>query len=374
MWSANLFQVASGQIGPRLNFESMSWAMALNDTESISMKLRKSDLPNVNLGYWLDPWWAGVVIFWDDQPIVAGPIVSRPNETPDTVSLTCGGIRSVLAKRFVINEQDDWSKLSKSVVSFKGLSLGTIAQRVVQLVQQKPGGSLPISFPMGEQTAADNADHERNYRGFNIANINCDDVLTKLSNVIDGPDIMFKPRLVEDNRLTFDMWHGTEDYPRIAQQDIPVWDTTVANGAVSDITTVMTGTYETSRVFSTGAGQDEGLLMKVATNTIPLQLQYPLLETAINIGNSENPAVVLGYAQSSLNANKLPLLEIQMTVRADGPTPLGQFWAGDLAQVITSGWLSLGDGATDMRLLSISGTDNSEIKLSLQKESKFDIR
>lgn len=373
MWTAHLFQVTSGQIGPRINFESVSWSMELNGVESISMKLRKADLPvGLNLNYWLSPWWAGVVLFYNGTPIVAGPILSRPNESFDIVSLNCGGIRSILSKRLVTKEfTDDWSGLNKSIVSFSGLSLGTIAKRVVTQAMTKKAGALPISFALPDETVKNDANHERNYRGFNLQNINAHDVLTKLSNVIDGPDIMFKPRLLRDNLLTFEMWTGTEKQPRIYQKQTPVWDTTPTKGYVSEMSTVTTGSYQTYRTYSTGAGQDEGLLIKVSTNEGPLQAGYPLLETVVNVGNSENATLVEGYGISNLFVNKEPLMEIQMTIRADGTIPLGQFWAGDLVQVITQGWLSLPDGMTEMRLLSITGDSSDNIKVSLQKEDKF---
>lgn len=371
MWSAYLFQVSSGDIGPRINFESVSWSMELNGVESISMKLKKSDLPKVNLNFWLSPWWGGVALFYNDVPIIAGPIITRPNETAADISLGIGGIRSVLAKRLVSLELNDWSTLNRSVVSYNGLSLGTIAKRVVAQAQAKKGGTLPIRYALPDQTVADDADHQRNYRGFNLQNINCNDVLTKLSNVIDGPDIMFKPKLISANKLTFEMWHGTENQPRIYQSQTPVWDTTPEKGTVEDLTAVTTGTYQTSRVYSLGAGQDEGLLIKVNTNEAPLQAQYPLLETVINIGNSENPIVVNNYGVSNLWTNRGPLEEFQMTVRADGDIPLGSFWPGDLVEVVTKGWLSLPDGVTQMRLLSISGDDKNSVKISLQKEDKF---
>lgn len=372
MWTAALFQVTSGNIGPRLNPESFSWTIALNGTESISMKLKKSDLPAVDLTKWLSPWWAGVVLYWDNVPVVAGPIIARPTEDINSVALNCGGIRSVLTRRLVAYEYSDWSQLSKSVVSYSGLSLGTIAQRVVALSQQKVGGTLPISFPMPEENAILNdADHQRNYRGFNLQNINCDDILTKLSEVINGPDIMFKPRLIRDNLLTFDMWHGTERQPRISQTQTPVWDLTPVNGQVADMSTIVTGTYQTSRVYSLGAGQDEGLLIKVATDDTPIQAGYPLLETVINIGSSEDPNVVLNYANANIKTNIAPLLEVQMTVRGDGDIPFGKFWPGDLIDVVTKGWISIPDGMTPMRLLSISGDSTSEVKASLQREDKF---
>lgn len=372
MWSAHLFHTTSGTIGPRLNFESVSWSIELNGIESISMKLKKSDLPSgLNLAQWLSPWWAGVVLFYKGEPIVAGPIITRPSESFDSLSIGCGGIRSVLAKRLVVQELTDWSGLSKSKVSFEHMSLGTIAKRVVDQAMAKKAGSLPITYALPDQTIADGADHERNYRGFNVQNISAHDVLTKLSNVIDGPDIMFKPRLIRDNMLTFEMWTGTEKQPRIAQSVTPVWDTTPAKGSIVDMSTIATGSYQTYRTYSLGAGQDEGLLIRVNTNEGPLQAGYPILESVINVGNSENSDLVSGYGISNLFANKEPLLEVQMTIRTDGVVPLGRFWPGDLVKVVTKGWLSLPDGVTDMRLLSIVGDSSDSVRVSLQKEDKF---
>lgn len=372
MWSAHLFQIKSGQIGPRLEFESASWAIELNGVESISIKLKKSDLPvGINLNYWLSPWWAGVVLFYNGTPIVAGPIITRPNETLDTISIGCGGIRSVLAKRLVTVEMSNWDSLNKSSVYFSGMSLGTIAKRVVTQAMSKASGALPISFALPDELATSGTTHERTYRGFNLQNINAHDVLTKLSNVLNGPDIMFRPRLIRDNLLTFEMWTGTELQPRIYQKNTMVWDTTPAMGQVVDLSTVSTGSYQTYRTYSTGAGQDEGLLIKVNTNEGPLQAGYPMLETVVNVGNSENVDLVSSYGVSNLWANKEPLLEIQMTVRADGPIPLGGFWPGDLSKVVTKGFLSLPDGVTDMRLLSIVGDTSDSVKVSLQKDDKF---
>lgn len=369
MWTAHLFQTTTGMIGPRLQFESMDWSMELNGTEEISMRLRKSELPKVDLKYWLSPWWAGVVIFWNDVPVVAGPIITRPSESFDFVTIGCGGMRSILAKRLVAWDEarSGWILFNKSSIGFNGLSLGTIAKRVVEFVQNKTGAKLPITYALPDMVG----NHERNYKGFNVSNISADDVLTKLSNVINGPDIMFKPRLLKPDVLTFDLWTGTDVQPRIYQKNTPVWDTTAPSGFVSNMNVVTTGTYQTNRVYASGAGQDEGTLIKVATDERPLQRQYPLLETTISQGSSEDPNVVLGHARAELEANVESLMEIQLTVRADGPIPLGQFWPGDLVEVYAKGWLALDDGMTQMRLLSITGDHTNNVKISLQKEEKF---
>lgn len=368
MWTAHLFQMTSGQIGPRLNFETMDWSTELNGTENISMKLRKSDLPKVDYNYWLSPWWAGIVVLWDNVPIAAGPIITRPSESFDTVTIGCGGIRSILANRLVAPEAygENWEAFSKEKIYYSGLSLATIAKYAVEASQRKKGGRLPISYALADMTGL----HERTYQSFNVSNISCDDVLTKLSNVIGGPDIMFRPRLVQPNVLTFDLWTGTDKQPRIYQKYSPVWDTTPSRGMVSNMNVIVTGTYQTSRVYATGDGQDEGTMIRIATDDSLLQKGYPLLETVVADG-SEDPGAVMEYALSKLDANNGPLLEVQMTVRADGPIPLGSFWPGDLVEIVTQGWLSLPDGVNRMRLLSITGDHTNNVKISLQKEDKF---
>lgn len=367
-WSTYLFQVSSGQIGPQVEGESATWSISLNETENVKINLKKSSLPRVNLDYWLSPWWSGVLIMWNEEPVFAGPIVSRPAETFGDVSVDCRGIRSILAKRFIIIEHSNWGNLAKSVIQFRGLSLGTIAKRVVEVSQQKPGGLLPISYPVPDQDVDDDADHQRTYRGFNISNIDCDSVLTKLSNVTDGPDIMFKPRLVNASQLTLDLWTGTEDEPRIYQNNIPVWDTTSVKSSVTDMQITATGAYQTHRVFAIGAGQDEGTLIKMAQNLTPSTKNFPLLETYIASGQTENPAVALGHAKSTLNQNTDMLQEITMTTRVDGVYPFGSYWSGDKVQIVTKDWISLDDGIHNARLLNMSGSLSSDIRLSMQTE------
>lgn len=372
MWTANLFQVSSGAIGPQLNFESHSWSVSLNETESFSVKLRKSDLPNIDSDLWLAPWWAGVVLMWDNQPIVAGPITSRPHESFDTLQLNCAGIRALLARRICVLEQSDWSKLAKSQIQYTGLSLGTIAKRVVDQITKKPGGALPITFAVADETETNDADHQRTYQGFNVQNINVDDILTKLSNVINGPDIMFKPRKLADNRLTFDLWTGTEKQPRIYQNNTPVWDTVAPFGAVVSAQTIMTGDQQTSRVYSLGAGMDRGQLITVTTNNKPLSQGFPLLETVINSGNSENRNVVAAHGLAKLIINAEMKQQLQLTVRADDSVNyLSTFWPGDLVKLNVKGWISLPDGITEYRLLNMNGDSSSNVKLSLQPESQF---
>lgn len=372
MWTANLFQITTGDIGPQLNFEDLSWSISLNETEDFSVTLRKSDLPKVDYNYWLAPWWAGVVIFWDGKPIVAGPITDRPSEGFKTVSLSCAGIRQIFARRYVVTEMTDWSTLAKTTIQYKGMSLGTVAKRVTAHVLNKVGGSLPISYAVPDELVADDANHRRTYQGFNIQNISVDDIFTKLSNVRNGPDIMFKPRLVADNKLTFDLWTGTEHQPRITQKRVPIWDTVPVLGGISDAQVTVSGGQQTSRVFALGAGLDQGQMIRVNTNSTPLSKGFPLLESTVNPGNNENKTIVDNFGKAKLAHNASVKQQMQISVRADDAVNfLGSYWPGDLIKLNIKGWISLPDGITDFRLLNMNGDNSNQIRLSLQPESQF---
>lgn len=364
MWSAYLFQTTSGNIGPQIDVSTQSWSIGLNDIEKISITLNKKDLPKLDLRYWLDPWWAGVVLLWNDFPIVAGPIISNPTETQTTIGVECAGIRSVLDRRFVIDEQTNWTTLATKKVSYKGLTLGTIAKRVVQLSMQKPGGYLPISFPHADKTGK----HERNYQSFNLANIGTNDILTKLTEVIDGPDIMFRPRLLNDAKLTFDMRYGDDVDPRIRQDRHIQWDSTAENSPIVSLGMGRSGSDVLYRAFAIGAGQDQGTLIRMAQADEMMAKGYPLLEAAVAFNSVETPSVLQEHASALVRANTGELVELSGTIRADGDNPLNTFFVGDSVRLVVKDWITVPNGNHKARIVNMSGNASANVKVTLQIE------
>lgn len=371
MWKSYLFQMTTGRLGPQLDLSGGSWSVSLNATETAKFEFSKAGMPAVDYKLWLAPWWAGVLLTWNNVPIYGGPIIGQPYESRTALHVDCGGMRSILARRAVVKEIPDWVNLAKQPpVQFKGFSLGTIAKKVVQHVQLKPGGGLPISYPIPDEAVADDADHQRTYENYNLATTFCDDVLTKLSNVRNGPDIMFRPRFLDSQHITFDMLTGTEHNHRIRQTNAPTWDTTAVAGSVAEMQMTSTGSYQTDRVYAVGAGMNEGVLIAVAEDLSRASKGFPLLESHYP-SMSENQPVVQAHADGNLNQNHKKLLEIQMTVRADGVYPLGSFWPGDLVQLVVKDWKAIPDGTHKARLLNMNGslTNNTkDIRLSLQIE------
>jgi hypothetical protein len=165
------------------------------------------------------------------------------------------------------------------------------------------------------------------------------------------------------------MWHGmTDNAPFIPQTNTPVWDTTAAMSQVTDLDMTTTGSYQTNRVFATGDGTNAQMKIRVAQDTTPLAVGYPLLETVQNYSGVKILETLQSHANANLAQNSKKLVEIQLSVRADGEHRLGTFWPGNRVKLVVKGWRSLPDGTHNLRLLNINGSDNNVIKMSLQTE------
>lgn len=372
-WRVFLVHFITGTIGQQVDFKdgSLNWSISLNNAETISITLKKASLPTQNRDQWLSPFWGGLLLMWNEIPVFVGPILNRPSETFDEIQVDCGSVRNILADRLGIPELSDWTKIAAATQGYSAITLATIAKQIVENCQNKPGGALPISYPLPDVTAPNDPDHVRNYQGFNLTNIGVDKLLQDLSNVHMGPDIMFRPRLLDSSRFTLDMWTGTQYSPRIPQTKVCEWDTTAVNSDVVDLSIVSTGSYMTNRVYYAGSGTDAGTKIVMVEDLTSISSGYPLLETAYSDGTTDNTTVLTAQANSKLNMNKGMLREISFKVRADGFNRLGTFWPGDLVRIYTKGWVTLSDGAHDCRLLTMTGDSSQIVNLAMQTEDQF---
>lgn len=373
-WEAYLFETTTGSVGPALSIKEASYSISLSGDTTAKLELDKTDLPNHNLAFWLDSWGPSVLFKYDGRPIYAGPLVSNPKEYYGSIQFDSIDVRGILAKRIMVSETAlDSSAIAKGVVKYTGLSLGTIAQEVVQFCMDKPGGNLPIQFMSPRQNAANDADHQRTYKAFNANTISGDEVLTKISEVSRGPDIAFRPIMLDDSQVVWGMYHGTEGEPRIRQKLVPEWDLTAVKNQSASLEVTKTGSYLTDRVISVGGGTNEKTVMATTEDLSKTRKRYPLLESVVTVSDSENKTVVMNHAKSSLKQNRKPLREYTLVVNADGKYPLGTFWPGEKIAVYTKGYFNIPDGRNEMRLLNMSGNFGSnEVRLSLQLDSQWD--
>lgn len=377
-WKAYLVHTVTGSIVSELSIEEGSYSIPLNDIETLSATIVKNDLPEKTYKEMLRPWYGSLLFTFDDRAIVAGPITKIPKEYKNTIKVEAQGIRAILARRYIVEEMSDdgfGNNLSKSVIFYNGRTLGTIAQDVVRYAtDNKPGGALPIRYVSRRETTKHYKGNQRTYKGFNISNLNVDYVLEKLSNVRNGPDVMFRP-VKEGNKLFWDMHHGTRDDYRIYQKDIPFWNLNV-EGQANDIEITMSGENVTDRAFVVGGGTDTGTAIMATTSVKRPQNMYPFLEKTFNSGNQENKEVLKSHADAYVQQYATEQTEITFSVHAwDESTqwPLGRFFVGDLVSVESSGYFSIPDGKNHYRLLNVHGEyGGGLVRMSMQLESQWD--
>lgn len=160
----------------------------------------------------------------DGKILNAGPIWSDAYSF-DTKRLqfSAAGIRSYWQYRYVLpalNDTDPDDLPTGKTTAYSGLSLRTIAKRLVQQAQTWTAGRVPVVFEPDFV-----GDNERTYPGSELHVI--DEKLRQLSEVIGGPDIMFNPRYTDDARTHIE-WVMQTGNPEISQ-DSPnphKWDMT----------------------------------------------------------------------------------------------------------------------------------------------------
>lgn len=379
-WKFHVFETTSGRLLEPLPAVQFSWSTKIGDSNiqgAIDKKAiqRQSlvwkyealphDMTAADLNALLMPDNHGLLISYDDRPWLWGIIGQREDTFVDT-SFPTNGIMTLLAGRKLTDLWDTWSAKGASWQQ-SGVSLGTIAKRMVQTALNKPGGYLPITFDDDEVTAnlpGHNATyHERTHPPYDIANLTVSDLLKNISNVDGGPDIDFRP-YVQDGIVYQHMHFGTEANPNIAQLTDLVFPVGPNSSAVSDFKQTVSADYRADRIYATGAGQDEGTLTAKAEDLTLVQTGWPLKEASTSSTSVTAQSTLDSTAAGALSP--YPAAQWQLVVRADYELhPLGTYWPGDEVTVPIHGHRMVPDGVYRARIMEISGTEGADVTLKL---------
>lgn len=360
MWEVFTVKTLSGVVGPQLDVASGSWSEVVNGSGEITVKVpTKQLLETIEREFW-SPWMGSLLAVFDGEPIALGVITELPDGDSEFVTLRSGvGLWDLLDHRMATDgDFVDGEALATSMLSLTEGSLGTIARRLVEKAQLRPAGWFPISYasPVEEGT-----NRVRNYKGFNLGNNSVAKLLKEITEVQNGPDISFRCGWVEPyERVEWVMHHGTEGMPTIGQAEVFTVDLTAPRSSVRSPKLSAKHT-PFSRVYATGAGQDEGTLVRIVD--VPVTESLPWLETVISETQAEDPNLLVAKANGLLDDGEI----IQLTVEAD-ELPLHRFWAGDEMTVVQpAGWIQLGEGVYQMRLIGRSGSlTSSKVSLGFQ--------
>lgn len=296
-----------------------------------------------------------MAILEGDNVLAAGPIWAHDYswETGVLKIKASGSIGSLFDHRYVMGVLGSgWASWS---ATYSSLSLGTIAKRLIELMETHTGGDLPIILPADEVST-----HTRTYNGFELATVQSrlDDIM----GVENGPDIRFDPRLTTDRLgIEWVMRTGTVAQPLLVQAgDDHTWDFRLPRSGVSGLSVQRDATRIASRSWATGSGTDEALLMSRADDPTLTDAGFPLLEVADSRSSVELQATLDEWASGNLLLSARPMTTVSATVQSNHSPQLGTYRVGDFAKLWIPAdhpYLSLlwPLGYSRVRIIGISG-------------------
>lgn len=374
MWRAYLIETMTGLVGAEVEMSTNGrFDIVLNGIGAATVTVQKSSLGGIT-ARWLRPWAQGFVLTLESEalgevPIFAGPITAPPDEFTDSLSFSVSGIRAIFEHRYATTK--DWDTditgLKKSKLVYTNRSLSYIAQDLVRRGMDKEGGYLPIRFATAPGTGA----HTRTYHGYDLENNQVHKLLTQISDVQGGPDIMFVPEWVDKNTRQYIRWAmyaGTPAYPPIAQDWTMVLDAGAPEPHISELSMNVDGSHYATRHYATGTGEGAGLAMRMSQNKNWLRDGHPLLEGSTSYPSVSKPETLGPYAAAGVVIS--PLVELHATVDiADGRSPMGRWMVGHEAIVKPGPWHTIPDLEKPLRIIRVAGDfDATHATLYFQEE------
>lgn len=256
----------------------------------------------------------------DDVIVEAGPIWADPFKFPHSERIIANGLWSYFDHRYVLPATMALGVLPRDVTTrYTGLSLGTIAKRLVQQANDHAYAGLPIDFlpdVMG--------DHEREYPGSDLKTVG--DALRDLTALENGIDITFRPKWGVDRRHV--RWDFLTGDPELAQSgDDHYWDVSVPNAHARVLDLDRDGTELSSREFTVGT-----TLRNLFTTDPSFESGF----TAVELGSGSTGFVWYGnggahgshhFAWASTVGSGYAAVNIKQTIQIEEGEPLTfSFW------------------------------------------------
>lgn len=354
------------------------WERSLNKAETVTATLDMQDPDTIALRPRIAaaPGRSILACATGDVVLAAGPVwahtYSRPNKT---LQLHAAGMWSYFDHRYVIPivaatigvDQftiPDPSAAGKTMPNpdvgtyLTALEYGTIAKRWVQQAQAWTGGNVPIVFEPDRVGT-----RERNFEGADFKKVGT--VLSQLTQIEDGPDIRFMPRLTADRLgIEFALQTGTDANPLLAGGP-HLWDVTAPESAVSEFEVNVDASRMTSVGWVTGGRSADTVLVARSIDTTLTDAGYPLLESLDSSHTSVSEQSTLdNYAGEATLLGRGPLETWDFTVETNRQPYLGSYWEGDWCTLTIAGYdPETGEGdpylyekqESERRIVSMSG-------------------
>lgn len=391
MWRVYTGDTRTGLIDAPIDIPSFSWEMSIGDSslsttaekgrgedsvQSITVPwsaLHCADTPEARSEA-LAPSRRFILVCWDDGhnpsspgvPWLWGAIGQRTDTWFDT-SFSLDSMSSLLAGRILVREGRFGAAANHTTqdnIHLEGLSYRGIAAYIIRMcTSQKPGGALPIR----EQYVGEGGTRQKTYYGFNSQNNAASKLLTDLANLEHGPDMTFRPELVDDTHVALRFVAGS-DADRFLAQDAQhtLWSFP-GGGSLQNVQVAHAGPI--MRAYGSGAGQDEAQLCAFAEDLSLVTRgsdPWPLTEAAFSGADDDAIGPLQSHTNAYLAANAKPIMQVVGDVDfADPGVPRpGQWWPGELVEWRVEGHPTVPDGRYMMRVMKMSGDHTTKVAVT----------
>lgn len=244
-------------------------------------------------------------------------------------------------------------------------SLQGIARAYVEQAKAWPHGNVPVNLP-AEIPGTD----ERWEKGSNLAFVG--PRLSELTNVLDGPDIRFAPRLSTDRQsIEWDMLIGTPTQPQLYSAQDAIFNVGLSKSSISNLRYEVDGTRLATRAYATGGRGTDTTLVSVATDATLTDAGYPVLNTVDSSHSTVSESAVLdGYAMEATLRGRVPITSMSFDHDLTQRPFLEAFNVGDFASVRVKNSPYIETGTYRMRITSRAGDAiGKKVRIELQPES-----
>lgn len=347
----------TGRINTHLRVKDGSWSTAINDAGSISVTvpltdpdLRALDLRNVAT---VGKSFLGVAV--DGVILNAGPLWTHDwDRDSGELQLTATGMWSYFDHRVLIPVLKATETPFDVETYYEGVSLTTVARRLVAQAQAHTGGNVPVVLPAevaGTET--------REYQGADLQLVG--DALNDLVAADNGPEIDFQPRFKSDTRyVEWVMRVGTPSQPQLSGTNTHVWDYGVGQTTISGLQVKKDGSKLQGRTWGTGGAAAASTMFSTYTNTNMLNQGYPLLELVDASRNVDEQTELDAYVRENARTGSKPIEFWSFKVRADQSPMLTEYGKGDFCVVKMRGDYYIPDGQYRRRITNLSGDQDNE--------------
>lgn len=300
----------------------------------------------------VEPLERALVFDWNGSVVYAGLILDSEHDVDNgTITVSSVDIWWLFQYRHVLGMHGAGAE--KIVLTYSGLTLATIAKKVIQEGSDAAPlerYSLPIVWEADLAGAA-----SREYFGYQFPSVA--DALDELMKTEGGPDIDFAPRWNVDKELELVMRSGDLTQGKVD------WDATVAKTDMKGLKSKKSAAKVSNKVIGTGEGSGEDLLVKAEESFAGAN--YPAIERVVSYARINKREELSARARADLATANKPTRQVSFSVPVEGSVAITSLTLGGAVRLKTRGVWYIPDGWTDYRMISY-GFDEKTITPQLQ--------